>query len=128
MVEKFQSRWDGYLEKILVAKHSNVPNFVDVVPIHTASYWAGPWQLVLKKKNVDQIVSADVADPVTTGWEAPIVFVPKKNGSLRSCVNYLRLIDLTERYSFPITETDKRFDALGAEHLFLTLHVNSGYL
>lgn len=101
------------LEKISVTKHRIILNPPDAAPIHAAPCRAGPRQRVLEKEEVYQMIKAGVAEAATTEWASPIVFVSKKDGILRFCVNYRRLNAVTERDSYPIPTMDECIESLG---------------
>ena len=63
----------------------------------------------------------------TSEWAAPVVFAPKKDGSLRFCIDYRRLNTLTIRDSYPIPRMDECIDSLGDATVFSTLDANAGY-
>ena len=60
-------------------------------------------------------------------WAGPVVLVPKKDGTLRFCVEYWRLNALTRRDSYPIPRMDECINSFGDATIFSTLECNSGY-
>ena len=63
----------------------------------------------------------------TTDYAAPVVFAPKKHGTLRLCVDYRRLNDMNIWDAYLIPGTDECIDSLGDAEIFSTLDTNSGY-
>ena len=55
------------------------------------------------------------------------MFAPKKDGTLRFCVDYRRLNAITVRDSHPILRMDECIDSLGDARIVSTLNANSGY-
>jgi len=55
------------------------------------------------------------------------VLVPKKDGTLRFCVDYRLLNVVTKKYSYPLARMDECIDSLGEATIFSTLDCNSGY-
>lgn len=83
-----------------MAKHRIVLIPLDAQPIYSGPNLAGPKQRVLKRKKVAQMKKASRAEPAVSKWALPIVFVTKKNGSLRFYVDYRRLNAVTVRGSY----------------------------
>lgn len=73
------------------------------------------------------MLSQDVTKPAQTEGASPIVFVPKKDGSLHFPVGYRKLNNLTRRDSHTIAHIDECFDSLREATVFFTLHANSRY-
>lgn len=61
-----------------------------------------------------------VIEPTKTERVTPIVFEPKKDGSLRICVDYWKLDVVAERNFFPILKMDNCIDLLEDSWIFST--------
>ncbi len=91
-----------------------------------------PRQLPLAKRDVacqavDKMLAEGVIELSTSPWSSPVVLVAKKNGSLRFCVDYRKLNDVTVKDSYPLPRIDDTLDALGGSQWFSTLDLKSGY-
>ena len=73
------------------------------------------------------MLNAGVIESARTEWASSVVLVPKKDGSLRFCVDYRRLDAKTPAYSYPLPRMDNCIDSLGDAAFFTTLDCNSGY-
>ena len=60
-------------------------------------------------------------------WAFPIVVVLKMDGSVRICVDYRRLNDITRNNAYPLPRIEDIFDALRKSKYFSTLNLASGY-
>lgn len=69
--------------------------------IHSTPYCTSPKQTELEHEEITKMQEA-VAKPALEKWVSPVVFVPKKDGSLRFCMNLCRLSAVTVRHSYNI--------------------------
>ena len=96
-------------------------------PISKAPYKMAP--LVLKELNVqmEELVCKGFVRPSTSPWGAPVLFVKKKDGSLRLCIDYRELNKVTIRNQYPLPRIDDLFDQLPGARVFLKIDLRSGY-
>ena len=60
-------------------------------------------------------------------WSSPIVLAKKQDWSLRFCVDFRHVNDVTKKNVHPIPRIDETLDTLGRAHWFTTLDLASGY-
>nr|GEV90033.1 putative reverse transcriptase domain-containing protein [Tanacetum cinerariifolium] len=65
--------------------------------------------------------------PSSSPWEAPILFVKKKDGSFRMCIDYRELNKLTVKNRYPLLRIDNLFDQLKGSRVYSKIDLRSGY-
>ena len=126
VLSEFKDMWTGRLGKIGPTKH-RIGLKPGSRPIYQAPYRAGLTAREKEKTETDRMLRAGVIEPATAEWATPVVFVPKKDGTMRFCVDYRKLYAVTVRDSYPLPRMDECIDSLGDATVFTTLDCNSGY-
>jgi hypothetical protein len=65
--------------------------------------------------------------PSKSPYGAPILLVRKKDGTMRICVDYRKLNDLTRKDRTPLPRIDELLDSLYGAHYFSTMDMYKGY-
>ena len=76
---------------------------------------------------LEKMLKRDVVEPSTSPWSSPIVLVTKKDGSIRFCVDFRRLNEITRKDAYPLPRVDDTLDTLAGSRWFSTLDLLSGY-
>ena len=65
--------------------------------------------------------------PSYSPWEAPVLFVRKKDSSLRLCIDYRKINKETIKNNYPLPRIDDLFDQLAGSAIFSKIDLKSGY-
>ncbi|GJU97226.1 retrotransposon protein, putative, ty3-gypsy subclass [Tanacetum coccineum] len=65
--------------------------------------------------------------PSSSPWGAPVLFVKKKDGSFRMCIDYWELNKLTMKNRYPLPRIDDLFDQLQGSSVYSKIDLRSGY-
>jgi hypothetical protein len=79
------------------------------------------------KKQLTMLLESGFIQPSKSPFGAPIIFVPKKNGKLRMCVDYRALNAITVKNRYPLPRIDELMDRLHGATVFTKLDLQSGY-
>ncbi|GKE55194.1 putative reverse transcriptase domain-containing protein [Tanacetum coccineum] len=71
--------------------------------------------------------AALIARAPSSPWGAPVLFVKKKDGSFRMCIDYHELNKLTVKNRYPLPRIDDLFDQLQGSNIYLKIDLRSGY-
>ena len=98
-----------------------------IEPISKAPYRMAPLELKELKVQMEELVSKGFVRPNTSPWGAPILFVKKRDGSLRLCIDYRELNKVTIRNQYPLPRIDDLFYQLQGAKVFSKIDMRSGY-
>ncbi|GJR25041.1 putative reverse transcriptase domain-containing protein [Tanacetum coccineum] len=74
-------------------------------------------------KSPSRLAPSEIHSP----WGAPVLFVKKKDGALRMCIDYIELNKLTIKNRYPLPKIDDLFDQLQGACYFYKIDLRSGY-
>ncbi|KAL2230914.1 UNVERIFIED_CONTAM: Transposon Ty3-G Gag-Pol polyprotein [Sesamum indicum] len=98
-----------------------------VVPISIAPYRMAPSELKELKKQLEELLDKRFIRPSISPWGAPVLFVKKKDGSMRLCVDYRQLNRITIKNKYPLPRIDDLLDQLKGATVFSKIDLRSGY-
>ena len=126
MLLKHQDLWEGKLGMINATEH-RIELKEGAAPVHQHPYRAGAKEREFERSEIRKMLEEGVIRPSTSEWASPVVLAPKPDGSLRFCVDYRKVNELTKRDCYPLPRMDDCLDSLGEANIFSTLDANCGY-
>ena len=96
-------------------------------PISIPPYRMVPAELKELKAQLEELLSKGFIRPSTSPWGAPVLFVKKRDGSLRLCIDYRQLNRATIRNQYPLPRIDELFDQLQGSWVYSMIDLRSGY-
>ena len=76
---------------------------------------------------VETMLKQSIIEPAQSAWSSNVVMARKKDGSLRFCVDYRKLNELTVKDTYPLPLIQSCLDAVGKAKWFSTFDLRSGY-
>jgi hypothetical protein len=77
-----------------------------------------PKELAEMKKQLVDLLKKGFIRPSSSPWGSPTIFVKKKDGTLRMCVDYCPLNAVTTKNKYPLPRIDALFDQLAGAKVF----------
>ncbi|GJW33445.1 putative nucleotidyltransferase, ribonuclease H, partial [Tanacetum coccineum] len=96
-------------------------------PISKAPYRMAPLELQELKEQLQELIDRGFIRPSVSPWGAPVLFVNKKDGSMRLCIDYRELNRVTIRNLYPLPRIDDLFDQLQEAKYFSKIDLRSDY-
>ena len=104
---------------------------IDLVPgiaaISLPTYRMAPSELKELKTQLQELVNRGFIRPSISPWGAPMLFVKKKDGTWRLCIDYRQLNKVTIRNKNPLPRVDDLMDQLQGVKVFSKIDLRSGY-
>jgi hypothetical protein len=96
-------------------------------PIYKTHYRMATLELADLKEHIKELLEKGFIRPSSSPWGAPVIFVLKKDGTQRLCVDYCALNEVTVKNKYPLPRFDDLFDQLHGVCVFSQIDLQSGY-
>jgi hypothetical protein len=84
-------------------------------------------ELVELQKQIVEIQAKGFIRPSSSPWGAPMLFVEKKDGTQRMCVDYRSLNEVAIKNEYPLPRIEDLFDQMKGAGVFSKIDLRSGY-
>lgn len=138
--DRFQLQCQAVLDKFPVMAEGTTPPFpkeraVDhkiellegAKPVKKRAYRLSPLELDELKRQVEDLMKRGYIQPSVSPFGSPVIFVKKKSGEMRLCVDYRALNAITIKNSYPLPKIDELLDKLHGAQVFSKIDLASGY-
>nr|GEZ43078.1 retrotransposon protein, putative, Ty3-gypsy subclass [Tanacetum cinerariifolium] len=98
-----------------------------VAPVARASYRLAPYEIKEFSEQLKELSEKGFIRPSSSPWGALVLFVKKKDGSFRMCIDYQELNKLTIKNRYPLPRIDDLFDQLQGSSVYSKIDLRSGY-
>ena len=111
--------------------HREIEFAIDVVPSATPTsitpYRMAPVELKELKFQLQELLKKRFIRPSVSPWGAPVLFVKKKDSTLRLCINYRQLNKMTMKNKYLLPRIDDLFNQLKGAGVFSKIDLRSRY-
>ncbi|KAF3622660.1 RNA-directed DNA polymerase -like protein [Capsicum annuum] len=124
----FRGQLISYLRAVLPkGKYTSVLISPDTHPLSIPLYRMAPAELKEIKEQLENLLDKGFIRPNVSLWGAPVLFVRKKDGSLRMCIDYRQLNKVTVKNKYPLPRIDDLFEQRQGASYFSKIDLRSGY-
>nr|GFB11665.1 putative reverse transcriptase domain-containing protein [Tanacetum cinerariifolium] len=104
---------------------------IDLVPgavlVARAPYRLAPFEMKELAEQLKELSDKGFIRPSSSPWGAPVLFIKKKDGSFRMCIDYRELNKLMIKNRYPLPRIDDLFDQLQGSSVYSKIDLRSGY-
>jgi hypothetical protein len=123
---------DVFPEELLGMPPDRDIEFVIELKPGTAPIYKSPFRMTTPElaelnEHIRELLEKGFIHPSSSPWGAPVIFVPKKDGTQRLCVDYHALNEVTIKNKYPLPRIDDLFDQLRGACVFSKIDLHSGY-
>lgn len=120
------SRSSHDLGSTSIAQHT-IQTVPSCKPIKQRPYRVPLAKQQVAQKEIEMMAEKQLIEPSFSSWSSPALLVAKRDGSMRFCVDYRKLNEVTVPDCHPLPRIDDTLSALGGAQWFSTLDLKSGY-
>jgi hypothetical protein len=96
-------------------------------PIARTPYRMSTPELQELRMQLKELLDLGLIRPSVSPWGAPVIFIQKKDGSWRLCIDYHQLNKATIKNQYPLSRIDDLFDQMKGATVFSKIDLRSGY-
>jgi hypothetical protein len=96
-------------------------------PVAKSPYRMSSDELDELKKQLKKLLEQGFVQPSASPWGSPVLFVEKKDGTKRMCIDYRTLNSMTIKNKYPLPRIEDLLDRLKKAKFFSKIDLRSGY-
>jgi hypothetical protein len=79
------------------------------------------------RKELDELIAQDIIEPSMSPWASPIVYVKKKDGTWRLCVDFRKLNQIAKTCAYPLPRINDMLSIMSGSRFFTTIDLAKGF-
>jgi hypothetical protein len=96
-------------------------------PIAQRAYRMNPQELEELKRQLTDMLNKGLIHPSASPWGSLVLFVDKRDSTIRLCVDYRKLNEVTIKNKYPLPKIEDLFDQLNGAKVFSKIDLHTGY-
>ena len=129
--EMLQKNEDIFIKgKYEVGKTNVVKHIIDTgdeKPIKQKARRLSVKEKEIEKEHIEEMLKKGIIRKSKSPWSSPVVFVPKKGGEIRFCIDYRKLNRITKKDNHPLPRIDEMLDKFEGSQWFSSIDLASAY-
>jgi hypothetical protein len=105
----------------------SINTFPEVPPTAQQPYRMALTEMNELRTQLQELLDKGFIRPSNSLWGAPVLFMRKKDGTNRLCIDYRQLNKITMTNKYPLPRIDDLFDQLKGARVFSKINLRSGY-
>ncbi|GJU86632.1 putative reverse transcriptase domain-containing protein [Tanacetum coccineum] len=118
---------DSYDVELADGKIVRIDIIIQVAPVAQAPYRLAPSEMKELSEQLQELSDKGFIRPSSSPWGPPVLFVKKKDGSFKMCIDYRELNKLIVKNRYPLPRIDDLFDQLQGSNIYSNIDLRSGY-
>lgn len=102
-------------------------NLTNDAPVCSGLRPMSPKELGMVREELEKLTEQGLIQPSNSSFGSPVLFVQKKDGTWRMCIDYRALNSKTIKDRYPLPRIDSLLDRVGSGKVFSTIDLKSGY-
>nr|GEV90994.1 putative reverse transcriptase domain-containing protein [Tanacetum cinerariifolium] len=102
--------------------------FPGTAPVARAPYRLAPSKMKELSDQLKELLEKGFIHPSSSPWGASVLFVKKKDGSFRMCIDCQELNNMTIKNQYPLPRIDDLFDQLQGSCMYSKIDLRSGLM
>ncbi|GJS68398.1 putative reverse transcriptase domain-containing protein [Tanacetum coccineum] len=120
-------RCQGYIGDFVLGCHAKDMVALCAAPVARGPYRLAPSEMEELSAQLHELSDKGFIRPSSSPWGASVLFVKKKDGSFRMCIDYRELNKLTVKNRYPLPRINDLFDQLQGSSVYSKIDLRSGY-
>ena len=98
-----------------------------LAPVSKTLYMISTSEMLELKMQLQELLEKNYIRPSVSPWGAPALFVKKKDGTLRICIDYRQLNKVIVKNKYSLPRIDDLFDQMRGAQVFSKIELRFGY-